>query len=484
MAYICDGVKQCPRGDDEILCNLTCPGECFCNGAVFICRADNINRVLPQISNKARKLDVSLSRFSNNTLVVGYYPYLAELILTRCSIEYVEPKAFMNVNNLLVLDLSYNRIHAIHKDTFLGLQRLVKLTLRGNNLYSIQNGGFRGIPQLKYIDLSLNVIDEFSDKIFSDLTNLNDMMTDSYVFCCLRPESVEEQNCKPDPDAFSSCYDLMKFSVMRWTLWIVSMMALFGNFGVIMYRVIFERQTIYKPSVFLILNLSISDFLTGIYLVIIAIADTVYKGNYILNEKEWRQSIICKFAGVLMTIASEASVNFILLIALDRFIAVHQPFKHRNITLKLTAVAVSGVWIFVTLLGTIPLVFIDYFSESFYTKQGVCLALPFVTKNISGWEYSMSIFVIYNSVVFIIIAVCQLMIYHKATGSSGIMSTKTRQDLTLARKLFVVVLTDFLCWIPIGVMGKPYLIKTEISNSVCIHYVSMLKVKRLEIQNL
>jgi hypothetical protein len=237
-------------------------------------------------------------------------------------------------------------------------------------------------------------------------------------------------------------------------------MALFGNFGVIMYRVIFERRTIYKPSVFLILNLSISDFLTGIYLVIIAIADTVYKGNYILNEKEWRQSIICKFAGVLMTIASEASVNFILLIALDRFIAVHQPFKHRNITLKLTAVAVSGVWIFVTLLGTIPLVFIDYFSESFYTKQGVCLALPFVTKNISGWEYSMSIFVIYNSVVFIIIAVCQLMIYHTAKGSGVIMSTKTRQDLTLARKLFVVVLTDFLCWIPIGVMGKPYLIKS------------------------
>jgi hypothetical protein len=47
----------------------------------------------------------------------------------------------MNVSNLLVLDLSYNRIHAVHKDTFLGLQRLVKLTLRGNNLYSIQNGG-------------------------------------------------------------------------------------------------------------------------------------------------------------------------------------------------------------------------------------------------------------------------------------------------------------------------------------------------------
>jgi hypothetical protein len=68
----------------------------------FICRAYNINGVLPQISDKARKLDVSLWRFSNNTLVVGYYPYLAELILTRCGIEYIEPKAFMNVNNLLV----------------------------------------------------------------------------------------------------------------------------------------------------------------------------------------------------------------------------------------------------------------------------------------------------------------------------------------------------------------------------------------------
>ncbi|VDH93935.1 Hypothetical predicted protein [Mytilus galloprovincialis] len=33
------------------------------------------------------------------------------------------------------------------------------------------------------------------------------------------------------------------------------------------------------------------------------------------------------------------------------------------------------------------------------------------------------------------------------------MATRTNQDLKMARRLFLIVLTDFLCWFPVGIMG-------------------------------
>jgi hypothetical protein len=40
-----------------------------------------------------------------------------------------------------------------------------------------------------------------------------------------------------------------------------------------------------------------------------------------------------------------------------------------------------------------------------------------------------------------------------AKSTSRIIPAKSQRDLQMAMKLFLVVITDFLCWMPIGVMG-------------------------------
>jgi hypothetical protein len=70
-------------------------------------------------------------------------------------------------------------------------------------------------------------------------------------------------------------------------------------------------------------------------------------------------------------------VNFILLITLDRLFAVKFPFGEKKITKKIAIATTCVTWTAVMLLGILPVVFVDYFSASFYTKTGLCLALPF-----------------------------------------------------------------------------------------------------------
>ena len=499
---ICDGVLHCPRGDDEVACNITCPDKCSCNGAVFTCRHDEIGVVLSQMPRSARKLNLAFSRFDNNTPYVDDFPHLAELILSNCNLEYINNMTFHLLSNLIVLDLSYNKLVTLYHKVFYGLNRLKILNLKGSYLLETLEAGtflslanvkgleivgtkifrlkpdtFKGLDQLQYLNISRNKITIVEKDCFSGLTNLTDLdisfnnielieldmfttlkslkklFTDSYKFCCFKPLLVKDENCEPKQDAFSSCSDLMKNDILRICLWIIGITALTGNIGVIIYRVMIERKLFSKPHILFIFNLSVSDLMTGIYLSIIAIADLLYKNEYILHEKKWRQSVPCTTAGILATISSEASVNFILLITLDRLFAVKFPFGDIKITKKIAIATTCVTWTAVMLLGILPVVFVDYFSASFYTKTGLCLALPFAPAQLEGWEFSSAIFVFYNMVIFIVIAACQCVIYQTAKSTSRIIPAKSQRDLQMAKKLFLVVITDFLCWMPIGVMG-------------------------------
>ena len=499
---ICDGVLHCPRGDDEVACNITCPDKCSCNGAVLTCRHDEIATILSQMPRSTRKLNLAFSQFDNSTLFIGDFPHLAELILANCNLKHINNMTFHFLSNLIVLDLSYNKLVTLYRNVFFGLNRLKTLNLKGNyfletleagtflslsnvkrleivgtKIFRLKPNTFKGLDQLQYLNISRNKITIVKKDCFSGLTNLTDLdisfnnietfdldmfetlnklkklFTDSYKFCCIKPSLVKEENCEPKQDAFSSCSDLMKNDILRIFLWIIGIAALIGNIGVILYRVMIERKLFSKPHVILIFNLSVSDLMTGIYLSIIAIADLLYKNEYFLHEKKWRQSVPCTTAGILATISSEASVNFILLITLDRLFAVKFPFGDIKITKKIAIATTFVTWTAVMLLAILPVVFVDYFSASFYTNTGLCLALPFAPAQLEGWEFSSAIFVFYNMVIFIVIAACQCVIYQTAKSTSRIIPAKSQRDLQMAKKLFLVVITDFLCWMPIGVMG-------------------------------
>jgi leucine-rich repeat-containing G protein-coupled receptor 7/leucine-rich repeat-containing G protein-coupled receptor 8 len=111
-------------------------------------------------------------------------------------------------------------------------------------------------------------------------------------------------------------------------MWVIGTSAFFGNIAVIFQRIMHQRSTLNTPYGLFIMNLSISDMIMGIYVYIISIADVIFRGKYILHDKYWRDSFICKVSGVLSTLSSEMSVNFIMIISFQRFIVTKLPMTH------------------------------------------------------------------------------------------------------------------------------------------------------------
>ena len=214
-------------------------------------------------------------------------------------------------------------------------------------------------------------------------------------------------------------------------------------------------QTIQVHS-FLISNLAISDLMIGIYLLIIAGADFHYRGVYIVYDQRWRRSELCQAAGFLSTFSSELSVCTLTLITIDRLISIIFPFKIKNLEIKTARIVMCIMWVCVIVMAALPLMPIEYF-QNFYGRSGVCLALHITPDRPSGWEYSVFIFIGVNLLSFFIIFLSYLWMFVVAKRTQNAVRTpemkRAMKKQAMGRRMTLIVLTDFCCWVPICLLG-------------------------------
>lgn len=218
---------------------------------------------------------------------------------------------------------------------------------------------------------------------------------------------------------------------------------------------------------FLITNLAVGDMLMGIYLLIIAGVDAYYRGDYIVHDKTWRNSGLCKFAGFLSTFSSELSVFSLTIITLHRLSSIVFPFRIKDMEFTRAVWVMCVSWGLVAFLAALPLCGVAYFGN-FYGRSGVCLALHITPDKPSGWEYSVFIFLGLNFVSFITIMVSYGVMFNVArkTQKAAMRSLKSKGSDSMARRMSVIVFTDFCCWVPIILLGLASLSGAYVPTSV------------------
>ena len=192
----------------------------------------------------------------------------------------------------------------------------------------------------------------------------------------------------------------------------------------------------------------------GVYLAIIGAADQVFHGTYLWKDRDWKQSVACKMAGFLSLLSSEVSAFIICLITLDRFLVLRFPFSQRRFKSRTALVASAMAFFFGFLIALFPL--IPALSHwEFYGQTGICIPLPITRKEFPGQGYSFGIMIVLNFILFLVIAVGQVFIFWsiRANTMKHNKSTNASRDFAIAQRLAIIVVSDFLCWFPIGVLG-------------------------------
>ena len=108
---------------------------------------------------------------------------------------------------------------------------------------------------------------------------------DSFSLCCYATLYVKDVQCdypKTEGGALSSCNRMIEALGPRQSIWLLGILAVLGNLAVIAWRLI--RRDDHPVQTCLLTNLAVSDFLMGVYLMIIAIKDLQWAGNISLTE--------------------------------------------------------------------------------------------------------------------------------------------------------------------------------------------------------
>ncbi|XP_059160983.1 uncharacterized protein LOC131944404 isoform X2 [Physella acuta] len=247
-------------------------------------------------------------------------------------------------------------------------------------------------------------------------------------------------SCKPMPGPFMPCDDLFGWWSLRCGVWFVFMLALLGN-GVVFFVSVTSRSKMDVPR-FLICNLAMADFFMGVYLGILAIIDASTLGQFKKYGIQWQMSAGCLVAGVLGVLSSELSVFTLTVITLERFYAItHAMQLNKRLSLKHAGCIMLGGWIWSFGLALLPL-----FGISDYRKFAVCL--PFEIEDVISKSYVCFIMV-FNGISFFIILSCYLIMYISIRDSQAWNSNDTR----VAKRMALLVFTDFLCWAPIAFLS-------------------------------
>ena len=471
LSQLCDGIKQCKDGDDELMCNTTCPIGCRCVGLTALCHHAGLTAIL-NLHSLTRKLDASNNNLNQSTLSTSGLSVLGELIIHHNNFTQLTKAMFQNLANLYRLDASHNQIRVLQDGVFDTLLRLKYLDLSHNAIVTIEYNVFYPLDSLITLNISGNDIRDYKMTMFSKLNreSFYYLTTDNYKFCCLAQWLGD--NCYPPKDEFSSCEDLMEQDVLRVCLWAIGLLSFLGNGAVLVTRVISSEPVTVNNT--FVVSLAFADFFMGVYMLMIAIADVYFRGTYIKYADEWRQGIACTVAGFLSQLSSEVSVFMLLCITFDRFLHIVFPFNGIQINMKRANIICVIFWIIGIAIAGIPLLPIEYFDygTKFYSRSGVCLSLHLTDEPLAGWEYSVFVLLGLNLSSFVLIMVCYVWMYIVIKKSAKASGSKNNNEMAVARKMALIILSDFCCWMPICILGKII----YIFNSVIL---AMAKTSRL-----
>ena len=329
----------------------------------------------------------------------------------------------------------------------------------------------------------------------------------------------DENDCA-DPSVFSSSTEMIKEPVIKAAFWIIGFAVILGNFYVIVTSIsILKKKKTLQGVGFqqvIILNISIADFIMGVYLLTIAAYSESFSGRYGEVDHEWRSSIKCSIIGSLVVISSQASCFLMVVLTAFRLQNVIYAIKSLNSSLRRWIICVVTAWILSFIIGIVPIIS-SYFTHSFsfsstfhngnldssqltefacrvaalsnqtikynwnefqsvkefvendlpqnisvemfgyYGQTSICLPRFYVASGASSWEFTIFIITV-NFLSFVFIAVGYIwIVQHSSKSSANVRKVQNNrsnaQAARMQQRIARIIVTDFCSWIPICFMA-------------------------------
>ncbi|XP_020628784.1 beta-1 adrenergic receptor-like [Orbicella faveolata] len=190
------------------------------------------------------------------------------------------------------------------------------------------------------------------------------------------------------------------------------------------------NRSLYKKSLFLVINMAFADLMLGILSLPIYIYNV--GRSFQLWNGGWSMSLSI-FYKIVDTFFSQASLISAAFISGERFYAIHWPFKHRTLSMRAYRIMIFTVWALTLLIATL-------WSTSFFLisyKRAVHVWTPYVL------------------ILIFIICGCNIGIWRRFRRGSIASQQQNRDSLNkrLTKTLMFVSFLVSLSWLPLVIFN-------------------------------
>jgi len=373
-AKFCDGIVDCPWKDDE--CSSECRDEIF--------RGDT-NRSPIHYENLCLK-DQSL-----NVLCGGITYLYDDVQRLRQKLKYRNE----SLNRLMSTDIHNLNIVADYEGLVSKcFQRIDEYCDQTNNCdwrfdCKLQNGS-QTIELSRVCDYAVDC-NNTRDELVCPKTSHFKCWSGKPVYirrhkCSDGVADCEDKSDECVNDEFSSPYEMIKDNFLRHFVWVGAIVIIIANLIVICkhlqkLKYLRDRHSMPYINTTLITHLATSDLLMGVSLILVGIKSSIYSGKYCYYDYQWRTSHTCNLVGVLTVVASQTSMNILVLMTGLRVFVTLKPFSSNQINYKFCHFLAFSAWLSSFIFALIPIFNSDLFTKAYLIKSSPYFLMPYVKKS-------------------------------------------------------------------------------------------------------
>ena len=518
---ICDGIIHCLlSADDEDLCHmLSCPEQCICRGSAVLCtQLEDISDV------PSKSTAVHLENYK--VLIKDPLYHLSTVLylkMLHCTFpgNFVTPKIFTNISDILTLILANNNIHSVIRNSFISMRKLTYIDLRNNHIHTINTLNFVGLTSLENLDLynfqitTLNTY-SFDGMIFLKMLNLStnaittlnqlcfygpisiatidlrynkllsmDLLSfpvglvhvrlhfDEALYCCFIGTT---QHCYIDNHrrpSVSQCEAMLNITSIDIVDIVFSLIVLSLNLIALVFQGTHEKMS---PYVLLLKHLVVANTILTIYLILLCVARLMYKSELIYLNTLWLHSNWCHLLEIIFFIGYVAPKCFWFLLVVNQFSAIRYVFIQCSRRIRIIYIP-GAVWL--------SMIFLSVGQQSFTQSNSIVCSSFLISNELIGGNQLISLILVTTIVGFMIVGIV-IMYYlivdrvkksnarvQSTLGNARIKSLKSKAMFTISIQLILWMTMSIVSFYTYFHSDNQFVLRITIStiihSSECLH---------------
>ena len=437
---ICDGVAHCPQHDDEKCCQR-CPADCTCKGTAIYCQDIKNLTVIDDLQSPSalilhNSLEVFIELYHQHWSKMQYVRLVALQHGTFGMLLHTEInlllKGFLSVKILYLNHQGLNIIPA----HFINAQNMTYFNLSHNEILTVKRNAFALTQHVKILSVAYNKLQTLFSHFTSDLKFLSHLFLNGNQLMNIPPDVfqqnvglvmvrldwymvccvvIEVKDCEPQNQFVSSCIHLIASVVHKTFIILQGYLVIISNVGALVIQFALVHSNITEK--YLIICLTIADLIMGVYLLAIAHADLIYSGTFHNIISEWNNGIACVLFGLINFISSEISLIILSLLSFVRVISVDKVGEMSLMKSKIRKACIC-IWLIITTVGLFYVVYV--LTNNMELRNNMCIFFGLSHQRlITNFERLFQVaFICINVLLLIVLSISMFGIMRVAAKSS------------------------------------------------------------------